>query len=479
MASLGSKLLQWFKSHDGTIDEQYMGLARLEGCGWSAIALKDIPKDHVLFEIPRSLLLSTRTCTLKEKLSKAEWARLGKGWTPLILCMMWEAAKREESIWDGYLDTMPVTFDTPMFWPEADLQELRGTTIAEKIGHEEADKEYTDRLLPLVQSRPDIFNPEHINTYYTLPQFHTMGSRILSRSFHVEAWGGGEDQDDEEKQSSDIDENKQVTEDPDVSMESARSEQPVEDEDGASDGSSDSDDGENVEDVAMVPMADMLNARYGGENAKLFYEPDVLKMITTKPIPAGEQIWNTYGDPPNSDLLRRYGCVDALGTGLDIVELKGSTIVECTATSLSEEQRKERVDWWLEMGGDDTFTLDMSTLLPPALLSFAQLMLLSPAEWQQTQEKSKPPKPKSPAVHTSIREALTKRLSTYPTALQSDEAELNSSLTSLNKRHALIVRIGEKRVLQAALGQLSELSGSKKRKVESEGGARKKGRGTR
>ncbi|KAG9100063.1 hypothetical protein FRC06_004569 [Ceratobasidium sp. 370] len=395
---------------------------------------------------------------------------------------------------------MPVTFDTPMFWPETDLQELRGTTIAEKIGHEEADKEYTERLFPLIQSRPDIFNPEHINTYYTSSQFHIMGSRILSRSFHVEPWATGEDDDNAEDQDSNADERKQVTEDPDVSMESARSEQPAEQEDGASDGDSDSDDeGEKVEDVAMVPMADMLNARYGGENAKLFYEPDVLKMITTKSITAGEQIWNTYGDPPNSDLLRRYGYVDALGTGLDIVELKGSTIVECTAASLSEGQRKERVDWWLEMGGDEfsattfyhvrpcrltsvdssTFTLDTSTLLPPALLSFAQLMLLSSTEWEHAREKEKPPKPKSPNVHTSVHEALTKRLAMYPTTLQSDEAELNSGLSSLNKRHALIVRIGEKRVLQAALGKLSELSGSKKRKAESEGGARKKGKGTK
>ncbi|KAG8734283.1 hypothetical protein FRC10_011803, partial [Ceratobasidium sp. 414] len=352
---------------------------------------------------------------------------------------MWEAAKREESIWDGYLDTMPVTFDTPMFWSEADLEELRGTTIAEKIGREEASKEYADKLLPLVQSRPDIFNPEHINTYYTLSQFHVMGSRILSRSFHVEPWAGGEDDDNEEKQDPDTGESKQVAEDPDVSMESARSEKPAEEEDGTGDGDSDSDDeGEKVEDVAMVPMADMLNARYGGENAKLFYEPDVLKMITTKPVLAGDQIWNTYGDPPNSDLLRRYGYVDALGTGLDIVELKGSTMVECAAGSLSEEQRKERVDWWLEMGGDEfsalaftisnqrltlsvdysTFTLDMSTLLPPPLLSFAQLMLLPNTEWEHAQEKEKPPKPKSPQVHTCIQEALTKRLSTYPTTLQ-------------------------------------------------------------
>jgi SET domain-containing protein 6 len=89
-----------------------------------------------------------------------------------------------------------------------------------------------------------------------------MGSRILSRSFHVELWGAGEE-----------DNQKNTEEDPDTSMESRRSmdvdrsreEQPEEDEENGSDGGSDSDD-ENVEDVAMVPMADMLNARYGGEN---------------------------------------------------------------------------------------------------------------------------------------------------------------------------------------------------------------------
>ncbi|KAG8779640.1 hypothetical protein FRC12_023999 [Ceratobasidium sp. 428] len=480
MDSLGTKLLHWFKSYEGTIDEQHMGLAQLESCGWSAIALKDIPKGHVLFEIPRSLLLSIRTCSLRENLSKTEWKKLGKGWTPLILCMMWEAAKGDESTWDGYLDTMPVTFDTPMFWSTTDLEELQGTTIAEKIGHEQADKEYIERLLPLVQSRPDIFNPEQVDKYYTLSQFHIMGSRILSRSFHVEPWSGAED-DNEEKLEAATGEAAMATQAADVSMESARSAPLAEDEDGTSDDDSDSDDeGENVEDVAMVPMADMLNARYGGENAKLFYELDVLKMITTKPIAAGEQIWNTYGDPPNSDLLRRYGYVDALGTGLDIVELKGNTIVEWAATSLSEVDQKERVDWWLEMGGDDTFTLEMSTLLPPALLSFTQLMLLSDSEWQRTQQKEKPPKPKSPEVYTHVREALAKRMEMYPTTLEDDETELKSGLTSLNKRHALIIRIGEKRVLQAALRELSELSGSsKKRKAENEGGAQKKGKGSK
>ncbi|KAH7339918.1 hypothetical protein B0J17DRAFT_657309 [Rhizoctonia solani] len=473
MSSSGSTILQWFKSHDGVVDEVHMRLGDIDGCGVGAIAVKDIPKGHVLFEIPRNILLSTRTCTLKSKLTSTEWESLGKGWAPLILCMMWEAAKGSESIWDGYLANMPIRFDTPMFWPISELEELRGTSIEEKIGREDAEKDYIERVAPLlkvcptaliltrvdpcfqVTTRPIL--PSHLDTHYTLEQFHIMGSRILSRSFLVE-----EDETEAE-------------ENPNVSMESSKSMDvdrsreedtaPTEAQEGENeqvdDDDSDSEDGEKVEDVAMVPMADMLNARYGGENAKLFYEPRVLKMITTKAISAGEQIWNTYGDPPNSELLRRYGYVDVPGQGLDIVEISGSLL-------------KERVDWWLEMGGDDTFTLDTSMLLPSELLSFTQLLLLSDAEWEKTQEKEKPPKPKSDEVKKCVQDALVQRLRLYPTTLEEDETQLSSGHNTLNKRHALVVRIGEKKVLKAALEAVSE-PGPKKRKAESEGGARKKG----
>ncbi|KAF8694403.1 Rubisco LSMT substrate-binding, partial [Rhizoctonia solani] len=412
-------------------------------------------------------------------MSAKEWQGLGQGWTPLILCMMWEAAKGNGSIWEGYLETMPIRFDTPMFWPITDLEELRGTSIADKIGREEAEKDYIERLVPLLKSRPDLFLPSHLDTYYTLEQFHIMGSRILSRSFHVE-------EDEEEKR-----EPEEVN--PDVSMESSRSmevdrsreenpqtevqegeaENEYEEEE---DSDSDSEDGEKVEDVAMVPMADMLNARYGGENAKLFYEPHVLKMVTTKAIAAGDQIWNTYGDPPNSDLLRRYGYVDEPGKGLDIVEIQGSLVVKCAASylSLSSEQQKERVGWWLEMGGDDTFTLDMTTLLPPELLSFTQLLLLSDMEWEKTQEKEKPPKPKSDSVKKCVKNALERRMEMYSTTIEEDEHQLSIGQHTLNKRHALIIRIGEKKVLKAAIGSLSEPV-PKKRKAEPENGARKKG----
>ena len=80
------------------------------------------------------------------------WKRykLDEGWAGLILCMMWESAQGSTSQWADYLGerrrplvetfgwlsllyhtsaTLPTTFDTPMFWSDADLDKLKGTTV--------------------------------------------------------------------------------------------------------------------------------------------------------------------------------------------------------------------------------------------------------------------------------------------------------------------------------------------------------------
>ena len=79
----------------------------------------------------------------------------------------------------------------------------------------------------------------------------------------------------------------------------------------------------------------------------------------------GKAQWNTYGDPPNSDLLRRYGYIDVIDEGdgimgnpADVVEVRADSISRICLQkkideSLSEEGLKERVDWWLEEGGDE------------------------------------------------------------------------------------------------------------------------------
>ncbi|KAJ8596569.1 SET domain-containing protein [Rhizopogon salebrosus TDB-379] len=459
--------IAWFQHHGGVLDTSIMGIADFPGSGRGAIALKDIPEGSTIFTLPRSLTLSTRTSNLPSAFGVEAWRKynLHKGWVGLILCIMWEEAHGNEGKWYAYLASLPTHFDTPIFWSDEELQELQGTAVVDKIGRVEAECDYHEKMIPAIKTRPDLFPTKKIDTWYTLHRYHITGNRILSRSFQVERWKGDVKQEDS-------DEHEDVPEDSIEDTQANTSIGSAMDIDGTGDGdealgeeSSDSDD-EDIDDsseVSMVPMADLLNARYDSENAKLFYEEYHLQLVTTKPIKAGEQIFNTYGDPPNSDLLRRYGHVDlvpcphlkgALGNPQDIVEIRADLVVKVVCgDDANDEKYQQRIDWWLDEGGDDVFVLDTDPILPVAMTSLIRLLLLTQEEWEKAREKGRPPKAKFDLqVSELLRRIFEIRLSTYQSPdLETDEKLLASELLTLNKRHALIVRLGEKRILAGTL----------------------------
>ena len=125
-----------------------------------------------------------------------------------------------------------------------------------KIGKSEAEKDYYDKIVPAVKSRPDLFLLEHLDRWYTLDRYHVMGSRILSRSFQVEPWDPPEE--DGAPPEMDTDDDAQNLPEP---AEGHRDEVGEE-----RDGDSDDEGHGDPDDVAMVPMADILNARYGCNN---------------------------------------------------------------------------------------------------------------------------------------------------------------------------------------------------------------------
>ena len=65
-------------------------------------------------------------------------------------------------------------------------------------------------------------------------------------------------------------------------------------------------------------------------------------MRSIQPISKGNQIYNTYGELPNSDLLRRYGYVIP-GSRDDLVEITAESIVQ-TIGKLSEDEVRRRID---------------------------------------------------------------------------------------------------------------------------------------
>jgi N-lysine methyltransferase SETD6 len=98
----------------------------------------------------------------------------------------------------------------------------------------------------------------HPNPHFSLETYHIMGSRILSRSFQVEAWSPIGQNPPHKEAEMNVEGNPSSLA-PNHNAESDPEE--MEDDD-------DSDDDDDPGNVAMVPMADMLNARYGCENVR-------------------------------------------------------------------------------------------------------------------------------------------------------------------------------------------------------------------
>ncbi|KIM69534.1 hypothetical protein SCLCIDRAFT_102571 [Scleroderma citrinum Foug A] len=458
-------LIEWFQSNGGTVDLRAIGITEFPGSGRGAVALCDIPTDHTLFSLPRVLTLSTRTSPLPQLFGLDKWRahNLHKGWVGLILCMMWEdACAHEQGIgipeagkWTPYIYSLPETFDTPMFWSEYELEELKGTGVVDKIGRQDAECAYHESLIPAVKAVPSLFPPHHLQKWYTLEAYHCAGSRILSRSFTVSRWTS----DDSAEEWSNNENN-----DTGVCNSESEPEDSVDNADTSLGSAMDvdelpptSDDEDDPSDVAMVPMADLLNARWGCENAKLFCEPKILRMVATRSIKKGEQIFNTYGDPPNSVLLRRYGHVDliplnvdanndftrtteinpytdgavsltTLGNPSDVVEIKADLVVEVVRARWGTKEIgndiEERIEWWLDEGGDDTFVLphpnnlrrdtNSPYELPREFISFTRL-LLPDADFESARKKGKLPKSKQPDAEVLgvLEEVLKNREAMY------------------------------------------------------------------
>ena len=131
------------------------------------------------------------------------------------------------------------------------------------------------------QTSPTLFPPSHHARWYTLDAYHRAGSRILSRSFTVTRWTDDDKveenkADDGEVVGSDVDEVEDSH--PNTSIESTMhidDDHPhpplLEDSKEGPESDSEDEDEDDPSDVAMVPMADLLNARWGSENVSSLF----------------------------------------------------------------------------------------------------------------------------------------------------------------------------------------------------------------
>jgi SET domain-containing protein 6 len=115
--------------------------------------------------------------------------------------MLYEYLQGETSKWKPYIDVLPQTFDTPIFWTAAELEELQGTCLTtEKVGKQQSDEMLRTRIVPIVLQSPGVFYPEgteSLGEEDLLRLAHRMGSTIMAYAFDLE--GEGEQEEDEEE----------------------------------------------------------------------------------------------------------------------------------------------------------------------------------------------------------------------------------------------------------------------------------------
>ncbi|OLL23179.1 Ribosomal lysine N-methyltransferase 4 [Neolecta irregularis DAH-3] len=404
-AQQSKSFLSWLRiSENATVSEK-VGIHdyREWGQGRGVIALEDILEDELLFSIPKTSLLTVENSDLSKFIEGVK--ELGP-WLGEILTLMFEN-QREESRWRAYLDILPKTLDTPMFWLDCELEHLQGTDVLSKIGKDDAEQSFNDILLPIITSHPELFD----SSKCTLSEFHRCGSLILACSFDLESPIQGPDAEDEQEPPK-----------------------------------------------GMVPLADLLNANTELNNGRLFHEEISLDMKALKPILKGEQIFNTYGDLPNSDLLRKYGYVQNDNVN-DTVEIPGDMIINLCG---EVEMKEKKIEYLLDEGIlDDSIEIDINGI-PDELVVIISTLLLPEKEFLRHMKAGKVPQGrKDVEMKMLVRNLLEKRLCAYMTSETMDE-ELMVYGTGLSyrERMAVIVRLGEKKLLKAAIEQVDSWTDS-------------------
>ncbi|KAH5236714.1 hypothetical protein HBI62_021540 [Parastagonospora nodorum] len=435
------RFLAWFKTVGGEFRDDLLEIKDLrpKDAGRGIVAIKDIPEDTTLFTIPRSAIINTETSELAEKLPKVfevpeddedeDWEPLDS-WGSLILVILYEYLQGEASRWKPYFDVLPQSFDTPIFWTEAELKELEGTCLTpEKIGKQESNEMLRNRILPIVLQNASIFYPDgttQLSEDDLLSLAHRVGSTIMSYAFDLDT--GDEDSDDEE------------------------------------DGWAEDREGNTM--LGMVPMADMLNAN-AEFNAHVNHGDSLEVTALRSRLPAGSEILNYYGPLPSSDLLRRYGYVTPEHRRYDVAELPWALVRSALVQQLSlTEEVLGKVDAEVDPEElEEYFVIERDSGEPDGqgrLTYQAELREISPELDEQLTaflkaiRKSKPEvvadkRKRVESCKAAITQALMTKLGQYPTSIEEDKELLKKQDLAKRHRMAIEVRLGEKTLLQEAV----------------------------
>ncbi|XP_021497244.1 N-lysine methyltransferase SETD6 isoform X1 [Meriones unguiculatus] len=396
--------------------------------GYGMVALESVQPGELLFAVPRSALLSPHTCSISGLLERERGALQSlSGWVPLLLALLHEL-QAPASPWSPYIALWPELgrLEHPMFWPEEErLRLLKGTGVPEAVEKDLVNirSEYYSIVLPFMEAHSDLFSP----AVRSLELYRQLVALVMAYSFQEPL----EEDDDEKEPNSPL----------------------------------------------MVPAADILN-HIANHNANLEYSADSLRMVATQPIPKGHEIFNTYGQMANWQLIHMYGFAEPYPDNTnDTADIQMVTVRDAALQGTKDETERlllcERWDFLckLDMVGEEgAFVIGREEVLTEEeLATTLKVLCMSPEEFRAYEERPGWGEEEReedglaiiniPKLQESwrqlLRDSILLTLQTYATDLKTEQDLLGNkevyAQLSWREQQALQVRYGQKMILHHLL----------------------------
>lgn len=232
------------------------------------------------------------------------------------------------------------------------------------------------------------------------------------------------------------------------------------------------------EDLPKRELIFMGLAREGPSPSFSLPPQNCLRMVATQPIPKGHEIFNTYGQMANWQLIHMYGFVEPYPDNTDdTADIQMVTVREAALQGTKAEAEKlllyERWDFLckLEMVGEEgAFVIGREEILTEEeLTSTLKVLCMSPEEFREFKDQdgwgdnkreedsltiTNIPKLKA-SWRQLLRDSVLLTLQNYATDLKSEQDLLGNkevyTKLSWREQQALQVRYGQKMILHQLL----------------------------
>lgn len=354
----------------------------------SITASRDIEERTDLACIPKEACITIYTTDITDVLAEEELA----GGLGLTIAVWYEKGIGESSKWSGYFNSIRDREYLPVFWSKEELEYLDGTEV-DPIVCVEGDAEdirddYEQHVAPLLEKYTEIFGRMSDTS---VQSFMEAASLVASRAFAVD-----EDHGDGMVPLADVFNHKvsmvkltkeyrihgsEETSDEEENTEGVVAERSEDEQvigaEGSPNASSSSDSATFFPEPCAMPESDLTMCgmtQANGLNLKLHIaiiddsDNDCLQIIAASSIEQGKEVFNTYGELGNAELLKKYGfCVPQ--NPFSYVRLNKSRVIDSLRESWPKESKKrrgrhgkpaEQVDAVLAMLKDQTGLIDDS-----------------------------------------------------------------------------------------------------------------------